>query len=56
MQRHADLSRRTAYLAPFIRWAAHWSISGPSWLPRWVRRAPLLVASFLVSLHANLAP
>ena len=47
-QRFADSTR---WLRPVIRWATRFALNAPSWLPAWVRNAPLRLASRVLRFY-----
>jgi hypothetical protein len=48
--RSAELSRRTQYLKPVLLWSLR--LAEKSWIPRVLRRIPLVVVSVIFRLHA----
>jgi hypothetical protein len=51
MKPRTDPAKSTQWLRPVIRGATRFSLAAPTWLPDFVRFAPLRSASFVLRLY-----
>ena len=51
MNQQRDATKSAQWLRPVIRWATRFSLAAPTWLPDFVRFAPLRSASFVLRLY-----